>query len=126
MRFYDIQRGQILLDGYDIRTLDLHQLRKTFGIVLQDIFLFSGTISSNISLGSSFITQEVIRSSSQDVNLDDFVQTLPNGYAEIVKERGNTLSTGQKQLIAFARALAHNPKNLILDEATAKIDSHTE
>ena len=126
MRFYDIQRGQILLDGHDIRTLDLHQLRKTFGIVLQDIFLFSGTISSNISLGSSFITQEVIRSSSQDVNLDDFVQTLPNGYAEIVKERGNTLSTGQKQLIAFARALAHNPKNLILDEATSSVDTETE
>ena len=126
MRFYDIQRGQILLDGQDIRTLDLYQLRKAFGIVLQDIFLFSGTISSNISLGTPFITQEIIRSSSQDVNLENFVQTLPNGYAEIVKERGTTLSTGQKQLIAFARALAHNPKNLILDEATSSIDTDTE
>jgi ATP-binding cassette subfamily B protein len=126
MRFYEIQKGQILLDGYDIRTLDLGQLRRAFGFVLQDVFLFSGTIASNIRLGTPSITEETIYRAARDVNLEEFVEDLPNGYTEEVKERGSTLSTGQKQLIAFARALAHSPKNLILDEATSSVDTETE
>ena len=126
MRFYDVQRGQILLDGHDIRQLDLRQLRNAFGFVLQDVFLFSGSIASNIRLGTPWITEEAIHRAAQDVNLDEFVEGLSNGLAEEVKERGSTLSTGQKQLIAFARALAHDPKNLILDEATSSVDTDTE
>jgi ATP-binding cassette subfamily B protein len=126
MRFYDVQRGQILLDGHDIRQLDLKQLRNAFGFVLQDVFLFSGSIASNIRLGTPWITEEAIYRAAQDVNLDEFVESLSNGLAEEVKERGSTLSTGQKQLIAFARALAHDPKNLILDEATSSVDTDTE
>lgn len=126
MRFYDVQRGQILLDGQDIRQLDLKQLRNAFGFVLQDVFLFSGSIASNIRLGTPWITEEAIYRAAQDVNLDEFVEGLSNGLAEEVKERGSTLSTGQKQLIAFARALAHDPRNLILDEATSSVDTDTE
>jgi ATP-binding cassette, subfamily B, multidrug efflux pump len=126
MRFYDVQRGQILLDGRDIRQLDLKQLRNAFGFVLQDVFLFSGSIASNIRLGTPWISEEAIYRAAQDVNLDEFVEGLSNGLAEEVKERGSTLSTGQKQLIAFARALAHDPKNLILDEATSSVDTDTE
>lgn len=126
MRFYDIQKGQILLDGHDIRSLDVLQLRKTFGLVLQDAFLFSGTIASNIRLGTPWITEKAIHTAAQDVNLSEFVAALPNGYREVVKERGSTLSTGEKQLIAFARALAHDPRNLILDEATSSVDTGTE
>jgi len=126
MRFYDVQRGQILLDGHDIRQLDLKQLRNAFGFVLQDVFLFSGSIASNIRLGTPWITEEAVYRAAQDVNLDEFVEGLSNGLAEEVKERGSTLSTGQKQLIAFARALAHDPKNLILDEATSSVDTETE
>ncbi len=126
MRFYDVQKGQILLDGHDIRTLDLKQLRSAFGFVLQDVFLFSGTIASNIRLGTPWITEEAIFRAARDVNLEGFVEDLPNGYTEEVRERGSTLSTGQKQLIAFARALAHDPRNLILDEATSSVDTETE
>ena len=126
MRFYDIQKGQILLDGVDIRQLSLQQLRSSFGFVLQDVFLFSGSIASNIKLGTPWITEEAIHRAAQDVNLSEFVEDFANGYAEEVKERGSTLSTGQKQLIAFARALAHDPKNLILDEATSSVDTETE
>jgi ATP-binding cassette subfamily B protein len=126
MRFYDVQRGQILLDGHDIRQLELRQLRNAFGFVLQDVFLFSGSIASNIRLGTPWITEDAIHRAAQDVNLDEFVEGLSNGLAEEVKERGSTLSTGQKQLIAFARALAHDPKNLILDEATSSVDTDTE
>lgn len=126
MRFYDVQRGQILLDGHDIRQLDLRQLRSSFGVVLQDVFLFSGSIASNIRLGTPWITEEAIHRAAQDVNLSEFVEDLNSGYAEEVKERGSTLSTGQKQLIAFARALAHDPGNLILDEATSSVDTETE
>jgi len=126
MRFYDVQRGQILLDGHNIRDLDLRQLRNAFGFVLQDVFLFSGSIASNIRLGTPWISEEAIYRAAQDVNLDEFVEGLDNGLAEEVKERGSTLSTGQKQLIAFARALAHDPKNLILDEATSSVDTETE
>ena len=126
MRFYDIQRGRILLDGHDIRSLDVLQLRRAFGLVLQDVFLFSGTIASNIRLDTPWITEKAIHTAAQDVNLSEFVATLPNGYQEAVKERGSTLSTGEKQLIAFARALAHDPINLILDEATSSVDTGTE
>jgi ATP-binding cassette, subfamily B, multidrug efflux pump len=126
MRFYEIQKGQILLDGQDIRTLDLKQLRSAFGFVLQEVFLFSGTISSNIRLGTAAISDEVILQASRDVNLDGFIEDMPGGYAAEVKERGSTLSTGQKQLIAFARALAHHPRILILDEATSSVDTETE
>jgi len=126
MRFYDVQKGQILLDGRDIRQLDLRQLRNAFGFVLQDVFLFSGSIASNIRLGTPWITEEAIHRAAQDVNLNEFLEGLSNGLAQEVKERGSTLSTGQKQLIAFARALAHDPKNLILDEATSSVDTDTE
>ena len=126
LRFYDIQKGQILLDGVDIRELDLTELRRQFGIVLQDPFLFSGTIASNIRLGTDGISEETIREALETVNLSDFVQSLPDGLGHEVRERGATLSVGQKQLLSFARALAHDPRFLILDEATSSVDTHTE
>ncbi len=126
LRFYDIQKGQILLDGVDIRELDLTELRRQFGIVLQDPFLFSGTIASNIRLGTDGIGEETIREALETVNLSDFVQSLPDGLGHEVRERGATLSVGQKQLLSFARALAHDPRFLILDEATSSVDTHTE
>jgi ATP-binding cassette subfamily B protein len=126
MRFYDIQRGSILVDGLDVREQDLRKLRQRFGVVLQDPFLFTGTISDNIRLGSSWITDERLERACDDVNIGDFVRTLPLKFAEPVRERGATLSTGQKQLISFARALAHDPGILILDEATSSVDTDTE
>ncbi|MGH9570094.1 MAG: ABC transporter ATP-binding protein, partial [Candidatus Angelobacter sp.] len=126
MRFYDIQKGAIRIDGVDIRHMDLADLRRRFGVVLQDPFLFSGTIENNIRLGSSWITNEQVEFAAESVNVADFVRTLPNGFNEPVLERGSTLSTGQKQLISFARALAHNPGILILDEATSSVDTETE
>ena len=126
LRFYDIQKGQILLDGVDIRELDLTELRRQFGIVLQDPFLFSGTIASNIRLGTDGIGEEAVLGALETVNLVDFVQSLPNGLGHEVRERGATLSVGQKQLLSFARALAHDPRFLILDEATSSVDTHTE
>ena len=126
LRFYDIQKGQILLDGVDIRELDLTELRRQFGIVLQDPFLFSGTIASNIRLGTDGIGEEAVLGALETVNLGDFVQSLPNGLGHEVRERGATLSVGQKQLLSFARALAHDPRFLILDEATSSVDTHTE
>jgi ATP-binding cassette subfamily B protein len=126
LRFYDIQRGSIRLDGIDIREMDLSELRRRFGVVLQDPFLFSGTIGDNIRLGSSWVTDHMVQRAAEDVNVADFVRTLPQGFAEPVRERGSTLSTGQKQLISFARALAHEPKILILDEATSSVDTDTE
>jgi len=126
LRFYDVQEGQVLLDGVDIRQLPLCDLRKNFGIVLQDPFLFSGDISSNIRLGSEWISDEQVRDAVRQVNLLDFIESLPGGFGEPVKERGATLSTGQKQLLSFARALAHNPRILILDEATSSVDPETE
>ncbi len=126
MRFYEVQKGQILFDGVDIRQMDLKQLRSSFGFVLQDVFLFSGSIASNIRLGTPWITEEAIYRAAQDVNLHEFVEEQEEGIYEEVKERGSTLSTGQKQLIAFARTLAHDPKNLILDEATSSVDTETE
>jgi ATP-binding cassette subfamily B protein len=126
MRFYDIQRGVIRLDGIDIREMDLTDLRRRFGVVLQDPFLFSGTVEQNIRLGSAWITDEQIATAAENVNVADFIRSLPQGFKEPVLERGSTMSTGQKQLISFARALAHDPKILILDEATSSVDTETE
>lgn len=126
MRFYDVQRGSILVDGVDVREYDLKALRQRFAVVLQDPFLFTGTIASNIRLGSHWISQEQIEQSADEVNVGEFIRSLPAGFEEPVRERGNTLSTGQKQLISFARALATNPRILILDEATSSVDTDTE
>src|SRR3984885_148272 len=126
MRFYDVQKGAIRIDGVDVKDMDLADLRRRFGVVLQDPFLFSGTVASNIRLGTSDIDDEDVEKAAGGVNLADFIRSLPNGFNEEVRERGSTLSTGQKQLISFARALAHDPKILILDEATSSVDTETE
>ena len=126
LRFYDVQRGAIRIGGVDVRDFDLEELRRNFGVVLQDPHLFTGTIASNIRLGTSGITDEALENSAERVNLLDFIQSLPEGFAQPVRERGNGFSTGQKQLINFARALAHNPRFLILDEATSSVDTETE
>ncbi len=126
MRFYDVTGGQILLDGVDLRQHDLLKLRQHFAVVLQDPFLFTGTLAENIRLGNEDIDAERIRQAARDVNVLDFIETLPGGFDEPVQERGNSLSTGQKQLINFARALAYNPRILILDEATSSVDTDTE
>lgn len=126
LRFYDIQRGAIRIDGVDIREMDLGELRRRYGVVLQDPFLFSGTIGDNIRLGSKWVTPQMVEQACEDVNVSEFIRSLPQGFSEPVRERGSTLSTGQKQLISFARALAHQPKILILDEATSSVDTETE
>lgn len=126
LRFYDVQKGAIRFDGVDLREMDLNDLRRRFGVVLQDPFLFSGTVAGNIRLGSDWIEDKDVERAAEEVNLADFIRTLPAGFGEEVRERGSTLSTGQKQLISFARALAHNPQILILDEATSSVDTETE
>jgi ATP-binding cassette, subfamily B, multidrug efflux pump len=126
LRFYDVQEGAILFDGVDIRELSLQDLRSNFAIVLQDPFLFSGTIASNIRLGTEGISDQQVREAARRVDMLDFIESLPGGFDEPVKERGATLSSGQKQLLSFARALAHDPKILILDEATSSVDPETE
>jgi ATP-binding cassette, subfamily B, multidrug efflux pump len=126
MRFYDIQKGKILLDGVDVRDWDLRDLRENFAVVLQDVFLFSGTIEENIRLGNKAISEEKILWAAREVHADEFVDKLENKYQSLVKERGAGLSVGQKQLISFARALAFDPTILILDEATSSIDTETE
>jgi ATP-binding cassette subfamily B protein len=126
LRFYDVQRGAIRIDGVDVKEMDLADLRARFGVVLQDPFLFSGTIGGNIRLGTQRIQDAHIQQAAEDVNLAEFIRALPKGFDEEVRERGSTLSTGQKQLISFARALAHEPKILILDEATSSVDTETE
>ncbi|PJA99081.1 MAG: antibiotic ABC transporter ATP-binding protein [Ignavibacteriales bacterium CG_4_9_14_3_um_filter_30_11] len=125
-RFYDIKSGNIFVDGKDIKEVNKRDLRKYISIVLQDVFLFSGTISSNISMDNPNISYEKIKKAAELVGADKFIEALPNKYDEIVMERGATLSVGQKQLISFARALAYNPQILILDEATSSIDTETE
>jgi ATP-binding cassette subfamily B protein/subfamily B ATP-binding cassette protein MsbA len=125
-RFYDIQRGRITLDGVDIRDLEKSCLRSNVGLVMQDVFVFAGDIKGNIRLGSESVGDETLREVARHVNADRFIERLPRGYDEEVHERGSTLSTGQRQLLAFARALAFDPKILVLDEATSNIDTETE
>ena len=125
-RLYDIQKGQILIDGVDITTMDLHQLRSSIAVVLQDVFMFSGTIADNIRLSNNDIDDERIHQIAEAVDADKFIYSLPRRFDSEVKERGATLSAGQRQLLAFARALAFDPKILVLDEATANIDTETE
>ncbi|MFN3699518.1 MAG: ABC transporter ATP-binding protein, partial [Dictyoglomus sp.] len=125
-RFYDIQKGEILIDGINIKDLDLYELRKQISIVLQDVHLFATTILQNIRLNREDIPEDKVIEVAKLVNADNFIRKLPQGYYTPVQERGATLSAGQKQLIAFARALVFDPKILILDEATANIDTETE
>ncbi|MGA2879142.1 MAG: ABC transporter ATP-binding protein [Bryobacteraceae bacterium] len=126
LRFYEVQRGAIRIGGIDIRDFELEDLRRNFGVVLQDPHLFTGTIAENIRLGTAGISDHQLSTAAARVNLLDFVQSLPEGFAQPVRERGAGYSTGQKQLINFARALAHNPRFLILDEATSSVDTETE
>lgn len=126
LRFYDVQRGSIRIGGIDIREFELHDLRSRFGVVLQDPYLFTGTVESNIRLGTPGITDVHVREAAAQVNLIGFVDELPEKFETAVLERGSGFSTGQKQLISFARALAHNPRILILDEATSSVDTETE
>jgi ATP-binding cassette subfamily B protein len=126
LRFYEVQRGSIRVGGIDIREFDLEDLRRNFGVVLQDPHLFTGTLAGNIRLGTSGISDRQLTESAERVNLLDFIQTLPEGFDQPVRERGAGFSTGQKQLISFARALAHSPRYLILDEATSSVDTETE
>ncbi len=125
-RFYDIKKGRILLDGIDIRDIDKYQLRHHIGVIQQDVFLFSGNIEENIRLNNKDITLDDIKKVSTYVNAHNFIERFRHGYQEIVQERGSTLSLGQRQLLAFARALAYNPAILILDEATSSVDTETE
>ena len=126
VRNYDIQKGQILIDGVDIKQIKISCLRKHFGQMLQDVFLFSGTIFENIQMYDENITLDDVIKASKYVNADHFISKLPNGYFEMVRERGNNFSLGQRQLISFARAIVHEPKIMILDEATANIDTESE
>lgn len=126
LRFYDIQKGAIRLGGADLRDFDPVELRRQFGVVLQDPYLFSGTLEDNIRLGTESIRGEEVVEAAEQVNLLDFIRTLPEGFRHQIRERGSGLSTGQKQLISFARALAHRPRYLILDEATSSVDTETE
>jgi ATP-binding cassette, subfamily B, multidrug efflux pump len=126
LRFYDVTSGRILVDGVDVRAMDLQALRAKFSLVLQDVHLFSGTVAGNIRLGNAAISDEEIRRATRAVHADRFIEQLPLGLEHPVAERGATLSVGQKQLLSFARALAFNPAILVLDEATSSVDTETE
>jgi ATP-binding cassette subfamily B multidrug efflux pump len=126
LRFYDVQRGVVRVGGIDVKELDPVELRRRFGVVLQDPHLFAGTIGENIRLGTEGIEDEHVEAAAAQVNLTGFIRSLPEGFNQPVQERGSSLSTGQKQLIGFARALAHRPRYLILDEATSSVDTDTE
>jgi ATP-binding cassette, subfamily B, multidrug efflux pump len=126
LRFYDVQRGAIRIGGRNVREFDPLELRRQFGVVLQDPYLFTGTLEQNIRLGTESIAREAVETAAEQVNLLDFIRTLPEGFEHPIRERGSGLSTGQKQLISFARALAHRPRYLILDEATSSVDTETE
>ena len=126
LRFYNVDKGQILVGGRDVRAWPVLELRRKFGIVLQDPYLFKGTIESNIRLGTESISRERVEQAAGEVNLSSFIDALPNRFDEPIFERGNSLSSGQKQLVSFARALAHHPDFLILDEATSSVDTETE
>lgn len=125
-RYFDIQKGEILIDGVNIKEIDTAVLRRAIGQVQQDVFIFTGDIKSNISLNNQQISREDIEEAARIVNADSFIQKLPGKYDEPVTERGSTLSAGQRQLLSFARTLAYNPTILVLDEATANIDTETE
>ena len=126
MRFYDVSRGRITIDGVDIRDVPLGTLRSRFGLVLQDVYLFSGTVADNIRLGNDAIADADLRAAASAVHADRFIASLPGGFDGAVAERGATFSVGQRQLLSFARALAHRPSALVLDEATSSIDTDTE
>ena len=126
LRFYEIQRGEILVDGVDIRRLRLQDLRRHIGMILQDVFLFSGSVERNLTLDDPSITEEEIRRATELVHADRFIERLPNGYQQDVKERGSSLSQGQRQLLSFVRALIYDPEVMVLDEATSSVDTETE
>jgi ATP-binding cassette subfamily B protein len=125
-RFYEINKGKIFIDGRDLHEYELQSLRSKIGVVLQDVFLFSNTIENNITLGDKSITREKIIEAAKLVGAHDFIERLPDGYDYNVMERGATLSVGQRQLISFVRALVHDPKVIVLDEATSSVDTETE